>query len=104
MTANQIQSSFLDKQLGVHFPFLENQLKTAPDTGKAAGGGLCGKEFTATDMLISFGLIAATDFGLITKDKFPEIVAYTERIKVDKAYKRAVAKAAEIEGKIKASL
>lgn len=99
MIANQIQTSFLDKQFAVHFPFLENQLKTAPgvdNTDTIKRGGLCGKDFTAADMLMSFGLIAATEFGLITKDKFPEIVAYTERIKADEAYKKAAAKAAEI--------
>lgn len=43
-------------------------------------------------MLISFGVIAATEAGLITQDKYPEIVAYTLRIKEDEAYKTAIAK------------
>ena len=92
----------------MHFPFLETQLKTAPgvDNDGPRTGGLCGKTFTAADMLIGFGLIAATQAQLITEDKFPEIVAYTRRIQDDVAFRRGMAKIAEIEkqGKVTASL
>ncbi|BDD55794.1 hypothetical protein MPDQ_007961 [Monascus purpureus] len=108
LVANAVQTSFLDKQFAVHFPFLEDQLKTAPGVDSSNGhrtGGLCGKDFTAADMLISFGVIAATDAGLITEYKFPEIVAYTRRIKENEAYKRGLARVADIEsGKVTASL
>ena len=100
--ADKIQTSYLNKQFAVHFPFLEDQLKTSPEG--PVKGGLCGKNFTAADILMSFGLVAAKERGVIPKGKFPELAAYVERIKADDAYKRASAKVAEFEGKPSASL
>ena len=100
--ADKIQSSYLNKQFAVHFPFLEEQLKTAPDS--PVKGGICGKNFTAAVILLSFVIVASVERGLVRKDKFPELAAYVERIKADEAYKRAAAKAVEIEGKPTASL
>ncbi|OKL61339.1 hypothetical protein UA08_03231 [Talaromyces atroroseus] len=97
--ADKIQSSWLDKQFAVHFPFLESQLKTAPGTSETEKGGLCGPQFTAADILMSFPIMAATQKGVITKDKFPEIVAFAERIAKDPGYQNAVKKIEEIEGK-----
>lgn len=104
MVADKIQSSFLDKQFAVHFPFLEDQVKTAPGVEGATKGGMCGKDFSAADILMSYGVVAATDGGVVTKDKYPELVAYVERIKANEAYKRAGAKTTEIEAKFSASL
>lgn len=92
----------MNKQFAVHFPFLEEQLKTAPDG--PVKGGICGKNFTAADILMSFGIVASVERGLVCKDKFPELAAYVERIKADEACKRAAAKVAEVEGKPTASL
>lgn len=104
MVANQIQSVWLDKQLALHFPFLEDQLKTAPGTTETARGGLCGSKFNVADMLISFPIIAATGRGVIGKDKYPELVAYAERLQKDPGYQSAVNKIVEMDGKFVASL
>jgi glutathione S-transferase len=53
---------------------------------------------------MSFPIIAATGRGVITQDKFPEIVAFGERLKNDAGYQRAVKKIEEIDGKFVASL
>lgn len=102
--ADQVQSTWLNKQFAVHFPFLEGQLKSAPGTTETRRGGLCGAKFTAADMLMSFPVIAATGRGLITKETFPEIVAFAERLKIDDGYQRAVKKIEEVDGKFSASL
>lgn len=104
LVADRIQTSWLDKQFAVHFPFLEGQLKSAPGTTEDQRGGLCGRSFTAADILMSFPVIAATGRGLITKETYPEIVAFGERLKKDDGYQRAVKKIEEVDGKFVASL
>jgi glutathione S-transferase len=105
MVADKVNASFLDQQFEVNFNFLEEQLKTAPgvDAG-AAKGGLCGKDLTAADMMMSFPIIATTTRGVITKDKYPELVVYAERLQAAEGYKRAVAKVEETDGKFVATL
>lgn len=104
LVADKIQTSYLDKQFAVHFPFLESQLKSAPGTTEAHRGGLCGPKFNAADILMSFPMIAATGRGVITQETYPEIVAYAERLKKDDGYQRAVKKIEEMDGKFVASL
>ncbi|KAL1958758.1 hypothetical protein VTO42DRAFT_3877 [Malbranchea cinnamomea] len=104
LVANKIQSAFLDKQYAVHFPFLENQLKTAPGVDENTEGWLCGRDLTAADILMSFGLIEAMEEGVIQESKFPRLVAYIKRLQANETYKRAVAKVADSEGKPTASL
>ncbi|KAE8555209.1 bifunctional glutathione transferase/peroxidase [Talaromyces marneffei ATCC 18224] len=104
LVADNIQMNWLDKQFAVHFPFLEGQLKSAPGTSDGQRGGLCGAKFNAADILMSFPIIAATGRGLITKESYPEIVAFAERLKNDDGYQRAVKKIEEVDGKFVASL
>lgn len=99
MVANGIQSQWLDRQFAVHFPFLEGQLKTAPGTSEGQRGGVCGPQLTAADFLMSFPVIAAKQKGVITKEKFPEIVAYADRLASQPGYQNAVKKIEEVEGK-----
>ncbi|KAL1860924.1 bifunctional glutathione transferase/peroxidase [Paecilomyces lecythidis] len=100
IVASQIESQFLTRNQEAHFSFLEDQLKTAPDGGKF----LCGKELTAADILMSFPLIAGADRGVFTKDKYPELTAYTNRLQETEGYKKAVAKIEQVEGSFQASL
>lgn len=104
LVADKIQTSYLDKQFAVHFPFLESQLKSAPGTTEAQRGGLCGPKFNAADILMSFPMIAATGRGVITQESYPEIVAYAGRLKKDDGYQKAVKKIEEVDGKFVASL
>lgn len=105
MIADKVNASFLDKQLEDNFAFLEEQLKTAPGVDRGvATGGVCGKDMTAADILMSFPIIAATSRGAIMKEKYPELVAYAGRLQAAEGYRKAVAKVEETEGKFVATL
>ncbi|KAH8699207.1 putative glutathione S-transferase [Talaromyces proteolyticus] len=104
IVASRIQSTWLDKQFAVHFPFLEQQLETVPGTTETQKGGICGPKFNAADMLMSFPIIAATGRGVFTKEEYPEIVAYAGRLQKDEGYQNAAKKIEEIEGRFVASL
>lgn len=97
--ASQVESAFLARNLDNHFRFLDEQLKTAP------GGGpfLCGKQLTAADILMSFGVIAAMS-RFDGADKYPQVKAYAERLQQTEGYKKAAAKIEQVEGKFEPTL
>jgi glutathione S-transferase len=90
-------TSFVEPNLITHFSFLESQLKTS------GGQYLCGKNLTGADILLSFPLIAAKGTGF-SKEKYPTLWAFTERLEKEKGYEKAVEKIVQIEGKFEASL
>ncbi|TVY23637.1 Glutathione S-transferase, partial [Lachnellula hyalina] len=94
---DKIMTSFVEPNCITHFSFLESQLKTS------SGQYLCGKHLTGADILLSFPLIAAKGSAL-TKEKYPGVWAYTERLEKEKGYEKAVEKIVEIDGKFEASL
>lgn len=103
IVASQVESAFLTRNVEGNLAFLEDQLKTAPEGGPF----FCGKELTAADILISFPLIAAK--GRVLKDKkqqgkYPNLLAYAERLESIDGYKRAVAKIEQIDGTFSASM
>lgn len=104
IVASKIQASWLDKQFAVHFPFLEEQLKTVPGTTETQKGGICGPKFYAADMLMSFPVIASTNRGVYSKTDCPNLVAYADRLGKDEGYKRAVKKIEEVEGQFVSTL
>ena len=57
-------------------------------------------------MFLSFGLISAVDAHLVDHDKFPEIVAYSNRLQGDPVFQRGLSKIEEVQkqGKVSASL
>lgn len=87
--------SFLGPQFTTHFKFLEQQLQTSP------GGGqyLCGTNLTAADIMMSYPLIAGSEQAGVTKEKYPTLVAYIDRLQQEPGYKKAVEKIIEIDGK-----
>lgn len=98
--AAKIESSFLERNFKTHYDFLENQLATAP----GGEGFLCGKDLTAADIMMSFPMEAGQGRSGFTKEQYPKIWAYVERIHDREAYKRAVASIIEREGEFKMSL
>lgn len=92
-----------------HLKFIDGLLKTAPGVDQEAGGFLCGPELTAADILISFGITGADEWGAYdgmgswpggsARAAYPRVFAYVDRLKAQPGYQRAVAKAKEIEGK-----
>jgi glutathione S-transferase len=96
--AGNIQSSFLNPNFATHFAFLEDQLKTS------GGNYLCGPNLTGADILLSFPLIAGGSRAGLTKEKYPTLHTYVQRLENEPGYKRSTEKIVEIEGKFEATL
>lgn len=99
---DKIVSEFLGPQFETHFGFLESQLKTS------GGNYLCGTNLTGADILMSFPLIAGKERAIQntpgSKDKYPNLLAYIQRIEKEPGYVKAVDKIVEIDGKFDAML
>jgi glutathione S-transferase len=98
--AGKVESGFLAPNLKTHYGFLEGQLKTSPNDG----GFLCGKEITAADIMLSFPLEAGQSRSGFTKEDYPQVWEYIDRLHEREAYKRAVQKIVDIEGEFKTNL
>ncbi|KIW19279.1 hypothetical protein PV08_03573 [Exophiala spinifera] len=98
--ANKIEASFLQRNFKTHYDFLEHQLATAPD----GGNFLCGKDLTAADIMMSFPLEAGESRSGLTKEQYPRVWAYLDKLHDREAYKRAVASIVEREGEFKTTL
>ena len=88
-----VESSLLTKNFATHYSFLEEELATS------GGDFLCGKNLTGADVLMLFPLEAGQGRTGLTRDKYPKICAYVERLMERDAYKRAVNKIKEKTGK-----
>jgi len=97
--ASKIQSGFLEPNFVTHFTFLEGQLASSP------GGGnyLCGPNLTGADIMLSFPLIAGSSRAGLTKEKYPKLHGYIDRLEQEPGYKKAAEKIIEIDGKFEAT-
>lgn len=93
--ASKINSTFLEPNFKTHFTFLEQQLASSPE----GGNYLCGPHLTGADILISYPLLAGRSRTGLTKEKYPKLSAYVDRIEAEPGYKKGVEKIIEIEGK-----
>lgn len=91
--ANNLQTGFLDDNFLTAFTFLEDQVKTS------GGSYLCGAHLTGADIIMSYPLIAAKGRAGLTKEKYPKLCEYVDRLEKEPAYIKAVDKIVEIEGK-----
>lgn len=91
---------FLKPNFETHFKFVESQLETSPNSGEY----LCGSDFTAADILMSFPLEAGKSRSGLTQEQCPRIWKYVSQLQQRPAYKRAVQKIEEIEGSFKTNL
>ena len=98
--ANKINTLFLEPNFKNHYQFLENQLATSPDGGEY----LCGREITGADILMEFPLVAGAERSGRTKEAYPKLSAYVEKLHERDAYKRAVQKIVDTEGSFKTKL
>ena len=98
--ANRVTSFFLAPNFKTHYDFVEAQLQTSPDGGEY----LCGKDLTAADILMSFPLEAGMGLSGMTKEQYPLIWAYVDRLYQRESYKRSVQKIEEVEGSFKRTL
>ncbi|OXV09213.1 hypothetical protein Egran_03025 [Elaphomyces granulatus] len=94
MITGKIESVYLNENLNTHFSFLESQIQSAPDGGPF----LCGRHLTAADIFMSFPLIAVSGRSTISRQQYPAVFAYVDRLKEADGYKRAVAKIIEVDG------
>ncbi|KAF8246459.1 hypothetical protein K440DRAFT_363111 [Wilcoxina mikolae CBS 423.85] len=91
MIASRVESSYLFPQYEAHFAFLESELK---DREYLAGGKL-----TGADIMMSFPVLAAKGrVSGLTKEKYPSIFAYSDRIAMRTAYVKAKKLTEELEG------
>lgn len=91
--SSKIQTSYVEPNLATHFAFLEQQVRTS------SGDYLCGAHLTGADILMSFPLIAGGPKAGLTKERYPELAAYIERLEQEPGYKKAVEKIIELDGK-----
>lgn len=96
--AGKIQSGFLEPNFATHYGFLEEQLETS------GGNYLCGPHLTGADIMLSFPLIAGGKRTGLSKEKFPKLAAYIERLENEPGYKKAADKIIELDGKFEATL
>jgi glutathione S-transferase len=98
--AGKITTLFLEPNFKTHYQFLESQLETSPN----GGAFLCGKEITGADILMEFPLVAGGSRSGMTKEAYPRLSAYIEKLHERDAYKRAVEKIEVTEGSFKTHL
>ncbi|KAB8295775.1 hypothetical protein EYC80_008598 [Monilinia laxa] len=98
LITSKVHDTFLTPNFTTHFTFLNEQLQTSPGGGKY----LCGEHLTGADILMSFPLVAAKQRAGLTKESYPELFEYVERLEGEEGYKRAVEKIVEIEGEFRA--
>jgi glutathione S-transferase len=79
--AGQVQKSFVDPQLKLHFDYLEGELTKTP--------WFAGLEFTAADIQMSFPLEGAAARGGLGQSH-PHIGSFLDRIHSRPAYKKAL--------------
>jgi glutathione S-transferase len=96
--ASKISTNFLDPSFATHFTFLESQLASSPSNGNY----LCGPNLTGADIMLSYPLIARKGRGGISKEQYPKLLEYTERLESEPGYKKAADKIIEIDGKFEA--
>jgi glutathione S-transferase len=97
---SNVNTQFLKPNLDAHYKFLEGQLATSPDGGEF----LCGSSLTAADIMMSFPLEAGSSRSGASKESFPRVYKYLNRLHEFDGYKRANQKIEEVEGHVKGNL
>ena len=91
---------YLNPNLEQNFSLLEDQVKSAPN----GGGYLCGSKLTGADIMLSFPLGAAKGRSTFSKEKYPALWDYVDRLEAMDGYKKAVQKIIDVEGSYDPSL
>jgi glutathione S-transferase len=95
MIVGRVSNDFLKQELATHFKFLESQLSSAPDSGPF----LCGSQLTVADIQMSIPVIAALTLSIITKEEYPRLDSYAEKLQSTEGYQRAAREVEELEEK-----
>jgi glutathione S-transferase len=92
--AARVDASYLTENIKTQFGFLEQQLASSPQNGEF----FAGPTFTGADAMMYFPLeLSATRVGA-TKEKYPKIHAYIERIQARPAYQQAIKRIEQVTG------
>ncbi|GAB7348804.1 hypothetical protein MBLNU459_g7522t1 [Dothideomycetes sp. NU459] len=94
MICDKVDEGYFNPNLKTHFSFLESQLASSPDNGEF----LCGSKLTAADILMSFPVMSAKVVGYITKEAYPKLYAYVERLEGMEGQKKSAKKIEEVTG------
>jgi glutathione S-transferase len=100
MISNKMTQQFIKPNFETHYQFLESQLATSPDNGQF----LCGKDLTGADFLMEFPLEVGETYSGMTKEQYPRVYEYLERLKDREGFKKAAKKVEELEGKPRTNL
>ena len=92
--AARVDASYLSENIKTQFGFLEQQLTNSPQNGDF----FAGPTFTGADAMMIFPLEASVTRVGVTKEKYPRIRAYIERIQARPAYQQAIKRIEEVTG------
>jgi len=92
--AARVDASYLTENIKTHFGFLEQQLASSPQKGEF----FAGPTFTGADLMMYFPLEASVTRVGVTKEKYPKIHAYIERIQARPAYQQAIKRIEKVTG------
>ena len=84
--ARQVKGNFIEPQIRQHLDYMEQEL--------AATGWFAGDQISAADIQLSFPLEAAAARGGLD-EKWPNLLAFLDRIHAREAYKRALERGGE---------
>ena len=94
LMAGAVESKLLMPNFKLHWELLESQLASSPNNGQY----LCGSEMTGADIMLSFPVSAARGKCGFTKNEYPKLWAYVDRLEQFDCYKKAVQKIIDVEG------
>jgi len=94
--AARVDDSYLTENINTHFGFVEQQLASSPQNGEF----FAGQNFTGADAMMYFPLEASVKRVGVTKENYPKITAYLERIQARPAYTRAIEKIEKVTGEV----
>ncbi|KAK2783456.1 hypothetical protein FQN53_009219 [Emmonsiellopsis sp. PD_33] len=93
--AGKMDSLFIKHNIKINLDFLEDQLKSAPN----GGSFFSGDSLAGSDIMMGFPLEAIVQSGIIEQDVIPNVTKYVKQIQERPAYRKAVERIVELEGK-----
>lgn len=76
-----LEKQFTDPEIHNHLAFLEGELQERPF--------LCGDDFSAADIQVAFPLEGARVRAGLTRERYPALDAYVEKLRARDAYRAA---------------
>lgn len=89
---SKVDDSFVNPELKTHCSFLEDYL------AKSSGEFFCGDSLSGADIMMHFGLEAATQKVPLNETTYPKLYEYMRGIQKREAYVRAAKRVSEASG------